>query len=271
MHTPIDLGSLPDELTLPVVAGFPPLLPLVGFPPAVERPQSLAALEAGREGGLVAWMVTRDPSLDATPDNLLAIATVCQVGQGFPDDRGRTRTMLHPVARCTWSDRVDVDGGYATARFRPVGLDAVRDPGLEPLAAGLILQALLGEDDDLHTLLATATKDVGALADEALFHMLLSAPPDAAMLDLYEDIDPRLRFDRVCALLEVEPVVLPDPPALVAARARASAMLAGHEPPDVAALMEDFFPHVVEDDGTVPLEMVLALGRVLALASGGGT
>jgi hypothetical protein len=267
MHDAFDLRSLPDQLTLPAIAGFPPLVPMVAFPPAIGAPRSIAALDAGREGGLLAWIPKRDPGGGATPDNLLAVGVLCQVGQSFEDDAGNPRTVLQPIARCTWSDLVDTDDApHAIVTVQPFGLQAVRDPDLEPRAVGLILQALLGEDDDLQSLLATATKDAGALADEVFFHLFLSSKPDDVLFDLYLEPDPRRRFEGVCELVGVEPVELPDPPALAEVRTRAEAMLAGEEPPDVAALMEDFFPQVLDPDGSVPLEMVLALGRVLALA-----
>jgi len=267
MLAPFDLQSLPEQLTLPAIVGFPLLVPMVSFPPTIGKPRSLAAVEAGREGGLLAWIPKRDPRGEATPENLLMVGTLCQVGESFEDNDGRPRTVLRPVARCTWSDLVDVDDApHVTAKVQPVDTEAVRDPELEPLAVGMILQALLGEEDDVPTLLATATKDVGALADEVLFHWFLTHPPDDTLLDLYQDLDPRRRFQSVCELVGVEPVELPNPPSLAEARARADAMLAGDEPPDVAALMEGFFPTVLDDDGSVPLEMVLALGRVIALA-----
>ncbi len=267
MPDAFQLDALPEQLTLPAVVGSPLLVPMVSFPPSIEAPRSLAALDAGREGGLLAWIPKRDPRGRATPDNLLAVGALCQVGPSFEDDKGRSRTVLRPVARCFWSDLVDADDApHGTATARPVAAEAVRDPELEPMAAGLILRSLLGDDEDLQALLATATKDVGALADEALFHLFLSSPPEDALLDLYQELDPRKRFLLVCERIGVEPIELPDPPALAEARARADAMLSGEEPPDVASLMEGFFSTVVGDDGDVPLEMVLALGRVMALA-----
>jgi len=256
---PIDLSTLPDELELPMVAGSPPLVPMVAFAPVIGKPRSLAAVDAGRQEGLMAWLVRPEPDAD----ELLRIGVICQVGESVTDDEGRPRTPLHAVARCTWSDIVE-DGDHARVTVRPIDVAPAVDPELEPLAVGMIVHALVSDGDDLGTLLATATKDLGGLADEVLFMLMLSHKVDETLLALYRELDGRARFMALVGLLGIEPVELPNPPATVALRERARAMLAGDGAPDLGVLMDGFFAEVAGEDGMVSPDMVLVLGRVIA-------
>ena len=262
MFDPFDLSQLPDELELPMMAGYPPLVPMLPFAPAIGQPRSVAAVDAGRAGGLMAFLIRRDPRGDADPAELLSVGVICQVGDSFKDDQDRPRVPLRAVARCTWRDVQD-DGEYARATVRPVDAEPAVDAELEPLAVALIVQALVSEGDDMQTLLATATKDLGGLADEALFRLFLTRAPDEEMFGLYTELDGRERFRRLVDGLGLEPVELPEPPAVQALRERARGMLAGEGEPDIGALMDGFFEEVAEEDGMVSPEMVLVLGRVI--------
>lgn len=253
---PLTLSDLPQTLVAPAIRSPFPLVPLVSYPPVVESTRLVRTLEAAEEAGFVAWI---PDGADGGPH---PIAVLCQVGEPFRDDAGLQRAFLHPVVRCTWSD-LQQGETYDTVSAQPRPEARAVDPALEPLAVGLIAQALLSEEDSLETILGTAAKDLGGLADEVIFHLSQRVGAEPTVLDLYEELDPRQRFLAVCALVEPTPVALPEHPGLDEVRS-ALVEVDGEEPPDVGDLMNGFFTQVADPEGAVPVEMLLAFGRALA-------
>ena len=98
---PIDLSTLPDELELPMVAGSPPLVPMVAFAPVIGKPRSLAAVDAGRQEGLMAWLVRPEPDADELLTALRELPLLVHLpGEGeIPD-----HWLVHAGLRPSWSD-----------------------------------------------------------------------------------------------------------------------------------------------------------------------
>lgn len=252
----LSLSELPEELVVPVVRAPFPLVPLLSYAAVVEDRRLVRTLEAAEEPGFVAW-IPDDPQ-----GGPFAVGVLCQVGEPFRDDAGLQRAFLHPVVRCHWSD-FQRGEQHDTIRARLLPEARSVDAELEPLAVGLIAQALLAEDDELEAILGTAAKDLGGLADEVLFHLTQQTGPDDTLLGLYAELDPRERFLAVCALAEPTPVALPTHPGLDAVRTALREMTT-EDPPDLGELMNGFFAQVADEDDAVPVEMLLAFARVLA-------